>query len=207
MKTKNKNLCENKTCGKPAPFSVICFACANQAKTLVNSFDECDLEELHHIALRTARPAGRTIRTNGISTSPQDALNIAAWTIWYQLSFTWPALLTELHAHPKAKQHHTEIMQGCERARILIEGEPEHQISQTHTKEQMKKIRPMQPTPAAKWLWEHLNVRISADRIRRWHHRGQLQPRYSNDRGNFYHPADILKALDKSRESDMTVKK
>lgn len=197
-----ENLCANKHCDQPAPYGVICFACANHIKTLVNSFDKYDLEELHHIALRTAKPAGRTLRTTGNRVLQQDALNIVAWSLWHQLTTTWPALLPDLHAHPQARRHYSEISQGCARARTLIEGEPEHKPSKTHINDQMKKIKPMQPAQASTWLRENMNTRISADRIRKWHQRGQLQPRYSNDRGNFYHPADILKTLEKSREND-----
>jgi hypothetical protein len=199
-----QNICANNQCDKPAPYGEICYPCVDDLRDELNTFTEHDLEELYEIALRDIRPADRNIRTTGNRTLQQDALNVVAWTLWDQITHTWPNELNTLHRQDNAKHRYQQINQGCKTARRLIEGEPETKISPDHMNEQMKKIGTFPPEEASEWLWENMRIRISHWRIQKWNQQGKLQPRTSTDRGNRYHPADILEALQKSRENNMS---
>lgn len=205
LQNTEQHLCET-DCGRPSPYGAICYHCIDNLREQLNTFTEHDLEELYEIALRDIRPAERNIRTTGNRALRQDALNIVAWTLWQQITHTWPDMLNTLHRQDDAATRYHQATNGCKTARRLIEGEPDTKISPDHMNEQMKKIGSMPPTQVSEWLWEHMRVRISQWRIRKWNQQGKLEPRTSSDRGNYYHPADILKTLEKSREDNMSNK-
>ena len=198
-----QHLCET-DCGRPAPYGTICYHCIDNLREQLNTFTEHDLEELYEIALRDIRPAERNIRTTGNRALRQDALNVVAWTLWQQITHTWPDMLNTLHRQEDAKHRYHQATTGCKVARRLIEGEPETEISPQHMNEQMKKIGTFYPESASEWLWENMRIRISQWRIRKWNQQGKLHPRTTTDQGNRYHPSDILEALQKSREDNMS---
>lgn len=206
MHRTEQNICANNHCGKPSPYGEICYHCVDQLREELDTFTEHDLEELYEIALRDIRSADRNIRTTGNRSLRQDALNVAAWALWQQITHTWPDEINTLHMQERAKHRWQQISQGCKTARRLIEGEPETKISPDHMQDQMKKIGTFYPEEASQWLWENMRIRISQWRIRKWSQQGKLEPRTTTSKGHRYHPSDILKALQQSRESSMSAK-
>lgn len=205
--TTQKNICAIKTCGRPSPDSTLCADCIDHLTAEVNRFTYQDLFELHEIALREIRPAERNIRTTGKRSLRQDALNVVAWTLWEQLTQTWPELiptLTKATIHD-ARMHYQQIDQGTKTARRLIEGSPEPKLSPDHVEQKMREIGTMSPEDASKWLWKNMRIRISHWRIQKWNQQGKLTPRTTSDRVNYYHPKDILETLEASREGNMSV--
>lgn len=204
MNRTEQNLCANNHCDKPSPYGQICYTCVDHIRDELATFTEHDLDELYEIALRDIRPAERNLRTTGERTLRQDALNVVAWTLHQQITQTWPNMLNTLHRQDDAVIRYQQATNGCKTARRLIEGEPETKISPTHINDKMKQIGSMPPTQASEWLWENMRIKVSYWRIQKWNQQGKLDPRTSSDRGNYYHPADILKALEKSRETNMS---
>lgn len=204
MHRTEQNICANNHCDKPSPYGEICYHCVDGLKEQLDTFTEHDLEELYEIALRDIRSADRNIRTTGNRALRQDALNVVAWTLWQQITNTWPNEINTLHRQEDAKHRYQQINQGCKTARRLIEGEPETKISPDHMNEQMKKIAPMTPHYASEWLWENMRIRVSANRIQQWYQHGKLEPRHTGSQARYYHPSDIIRALEQSRQDSMT---
>ena len=176
-----QNICANNHCDKPSPYGEICYHCVDGLQEQLNTFTEHDLEELYEIALRDIRSADRNIRTTGNRALRQDALNVVAWTLWQQITHTWPDMLNTLHRQEDAKHRYHQATTGCKVARRLIEGEPETEISPQHMNEQMKKIGTFYPESASEWLWENMRIRVSQWRIRKWNQQGKLHPRTTTD--------------------------
>ena len=204
MQRTEQNICANNHCDKPSPYGEICYHCVDGLREQLDSFTEHDLEELYEIALRDIRSADRNIRTTGNRSLRQDALNVVAWTLWQQITHTWPDMLNTLHRQEDAKHRYHQATNGCKVARRLIEGEPETKISAEHLATKMKQIGTMQPQEISEWLWENMRIRISQWRIRKWNQQGKLEPRTTTDRGNYYHPSDVIAALEQSREDNMS---
>lgn len=204
--TTQQNKCAIKACGRPSPDGTLCPHCIDHLTAEVNRFTYQDLYELYEIALRDIRPAERNIRTTGKRALRQDAINVVAWTLWEQLTTTWPELIPTLTkaSRKEARMHYQQITQGVQTARRLIEGSPETVVSPDHVEQKMKEIGTMPPEEASKWLWKNMRVRISHWRIQKWNQQGKLTPRTTSDRVNYYHPKDILETLERSRESKMS---
>lgn len=202
-----KNICAIKTCERPSPDSTLCAHCMDHLTAEVNKFTDDDLLDLYEIALREVRPAEKLIRATGKRSLRQDALNVVAWTLWDQLTHTWPELIPNLTKATKhdARMHYQQIDQGTKTARRLIEGLPEPKLSADHVEQKMEEIGTMSPEDASKWLWKNMRVRISHWRIQKWNQQGKLTPRTTSDRVNYYHPKDILETLEASREGNMSV--
>src|SRR5699024_8198336 len=199
-----QNICANNDCDKPSPYGEICYHCIDHLHDQLESFTDDDMEELYDIALRDIKSADRNIRTTGNRALRQDALNVVAWALYKQTTQTWPDELNTLHRQDNAKHRWQQINQGCKTARRLIEGEPETKISAEHLATKMKQIGTMQPQEISEWLWENMRIRISQWRIRKWNQQGKLEPRTTTDRGNYYHPSDVIAALEQSREDNMS---
>lgn len=192
--TTQEHLCEL-DCGTPAPDTPICKQCVQDLEHEINRFSQDDLDELLMIAHRDIRPATRNRVSAGGRNLRQDALNVPAWVLWKQLTQTWPALLPTLQSDTNAVPKAQQIYSGCERAFRLIYGEPETTITPEHCEQQMSRIGSMTPTRISRWFKEHMNIAISPERIQKWKDRGQLKPRATSAWANYYHPADVLRAL------------
>jgi hypothetical protein len=192
--TTQEHLCELK-CGTPAPTTKICKGCVQDLKDEIDQFSQDDLDELLMIARRDIRPATRNRVKAGGRNLRQDALNVPAWTLWKQLTQTWPDLLPTLQEDQNAVPIAQQIYSGCKRARALIHGEPETRIDPDQIEKQVERIGSMTPVKLSQWFRENMNLSITPKRIQKWKDRGQLKPRATSERANYYHPADVLRTL------------
>src|SRR5690625_1375054 len=94
------HICELEYCNFPAPNRVICPQCKADAQEWLDHVTDAHLEELLLIARRQAHPATRNI-VGAKSTTPRDALNVAVWSLWYDLSHRWPQEIPNLHRNHK----------------------------------------------------------------------------------------------------------
>ena len=196
------HLCELDHCDRPAPHGTICPQCKTDTQEWLDHVTETHLIELLLIARREAQPATRN-RINNKSNAPQDALNIAVWSLWYDLAHKWPNKIQNLTKNKNAVHLIEDIQAGVNTAIRLTEGEDEQAIDNAYIQKRMNQIFPMRPKDMIPYLKQHLGVRITKHQFTNWQRHNKIKPRLTNNQGwKFYHPADVLRAIDEDRRHD-----
>lgn len=192
--------CKNRECGRPSPYGTICYHCVDHCRQQLENIR--DTHTLLAIARGQEKPATRNTITNKNSTHQQDALNITAYSLYHDITHRWPNMLNTLHRQPDATHHYHQIIQGVTLAQAWIHGEKETPTNHAYLQHRMQQIPSLQAKDAAQYLKAHLNVHVTAPQIRKWRQRGKLRPRTVSPTGRvYYHPADILKALENDRRA------
>lgn len=198
----DQHLCEHPDCGRPAPYGYICYQCVDDTRDWLNHITHGHAQELLLIARRQLSPATRNRITNKTS-APQDAINLAVWSLWHDITHRWPNILNTLHRQDNAVHTCQQIRDGVTTAIRLTEGEPEQAVDDTHLQNRMKEIFPMRPKDLIPWFRHHLGIRVTQRRISDWKRANKIEPNFSTSEGwNFYHPADILRAIDNDNRHD-----
>lgn len=196
------HLCELDYCDRPAPHGTICPQCKTDTQEWLDHITEAHLEELLLIARREAQPATRNRITNKTN-APQDALNVAVWSLWYDLAHKWPDKIPNLHKDRYAVDIIENIHNGVNAAIRLTEGEDEQAIDNAYIQKRMKQIFPMRPKDMIPYLKQHLGIHITQRRISDWKRAQKIKPTLTNKEGwEFYHPAEILRAIDNDNRHD-----
>ena len=202
MHRTQQHICELDYCDRPAPHGTICPQCKTDTQEWLDRVGEDNLIELLLIARREAQPATRN-RINHKTNAPQDALNVAVWSLWYDLSHKWPQKIQNLHKNEHAVDLIEDIQAGVHTAIRLTEGEDEQAIDNAYIQKRMAQIFPMRPKDMIPYLKAHLGIHLGKHRFRDWKKHGKLKPRLTNSEGwDFYHPADVLRAIDNDRRHD-----
>lgn len=190
--------CETPNCGRPAPTTTICTTCTQDAQEWLDHIGKDELNHLAMIAYGQAQPATNN-RVKHSSTIPADALNITAWQTWQNI-LNYKTLMPHLPKHPNAVRISNHIYNDVTTALRLTHGEEEQAINSDYVQARMAEIFPM-PTPKIRVFFkQYFDMNISRKRIFDLKRYGKLKPRFTTTDGdNYYHPADVLRAIDNDR--------
>lgn len=186
-------------CGKPAPYGEICFPCVDQAREGIEAIREEQLLRLLLIARGEAKPANPNLISNGTKTGPHDALNLVVFSLFQDLTRRWPDMLNTLHRDSDAAELHRQMMAGIKACYHLTTEQDDTTVTSAYLAQRMKEIGTMQPNELVPYMQRRVGVKVTRNQIDLWRHRGMLQPAKTIQRAVFYHPADVLRAMD-SRE-------
>jgi len=186
--------CETK-CGRPAPQGYVCYPCIDEVRDGLAEIEPQQFVELLMIARGEAQPANRNLITN-TNTGPGDALNLVVYSLLHDLIHRWPGMLNTLHRDKEAADHIREMRQGLAACRNLTIPSDHSVHDDEYLKHKMRMIRPLQPHDVITYLRAHVGVRINRNQIDLWRHRGLLAPIRTSKRNVYYHPADVLRAMD-----------
>lgn len=183
-------------CGRPSPYGEICFPCVDAARDSIEAIEPEQLYELLLIARDEAKPANPNLIHNSASNGPKDALNLVVYALLNDLTRRWPDMLNTLHRHPEAARHQREMMQGVQSCHILTIPSDDSTNDDEYLSWKMKQITPRRPDDLVPYMREHLGIRITRGQLDQWKYVGLIKPTHTSQRNVYYHPADVLRAID-----------
>lgn len=192
-----KQLCQT-GCGRPSPHGFVCSTCIDHTSAALNRLTPDDLYEILLIARGEAQPANRNLIHSRAHT-PQDVLNLVVYSLFRELTYTWPNALEHVHNNQDAPKLLADIRDGVVAANELIYEQPEQTRSNDYLKARMNQIELQGPADMVTWMRDHLGIRVTRGQIDNWQYRGIIRPAKTTQKHVYYHPADVLRALD-SRE-------
>lgn len=180
-------------CGRPAPHTWICWDCHATLTTTLDSFTPDDLAHLQQIARREATPATRPTAHTTHQHGPTVPLHLGALVAHHAITTRFDGTLDQIPHDPDAAHQHRRHTNTLRYARELIEGEPRpyapHEITAL-----VSEIPPMQTHTLIPWLRDTCNIRLTAERVKKWAQAGHLTPaRVVDGKRPYYHPADVLR--------------
>lgn len=200
MHTTDTHHCEL-DCGRPAPHTFICHPCTDELADRLTALTDDELNALRLIGLGQATPANTTGH-RARNTGRPDAINIPVWSLWYELTTTWPRRLPSLPAQPDAARLGRRLSADLDAAHDLIHGTGERTVTDEHITARMNELPSLPTRNLLPWLETTLGIRIHAPTLRKWVERGHLAPRTHTGGGlPCYHPADVLHAHAKTRSA------
>jgi hypothetical protein len=195
--TENQRICAIKHCQRPTPNLAICHSCIDTAAEDLEKISDTELERLYAIAYGVEKSAERTARNQtGDNETPPDVLTLGVWELANNIAHEWPAKLPYLAKNPDAKSVYWQIVNGCETAQTMINGEP-----MTYTDGDVKKVNETLATPMPietllDWLWDTFRIRLTRKHIYNWTQRGRIRAwRLPGQNYKIYRPKDVLENL------------
>lgn len=183
-------------CGRPSPYGYVCYPCIDEAREQLEAITPEQLNEILLIARGEAQPANMNVIGNSTNKSPRDVLNVAVFALLGDLMHRWPSMLNTLHRHHRAKYELWNLQRGIREVERLTIPEDEGTHEDGYLEDKMKQIRIMRPVELVPWMREHLSIRITRSQIDDWRYLGLLAPRRKYAGAVWYHPADVLHAMD-----------
>lgn len=180
-------------CGRPAPHTWICWDCHTQLVTALDAFTPDDLHHLQQIARREATPATRPTAHTTHQYGPNVPLHLGALVAHHAITTRFDGTLDGLPHDPDAAHHHHRHTNTLRYARELIDGEPQP-FTPDEISRRVAEIPAMQTHVLVPWMRENCNVRLTAERVKKWAQAGHLAPaRVVDGKRPYYHPADVLR--------------
>ena len=182
-------------CGRPAPHTWICWDCHNQLVTALDAFTPDDLHHLQQVARREATPATRPTAHTTHQYGPAVPLHLGALVAHHAIESRFDGTLDRLPHDPDAAHHHHRHTSTLRYARELIDGE----TAPVFTAEQwdyIDTLPPMQSHTLVAWLHEHANIRVTAERNKKWRHHNKITPALEIEgKHPYYHARDVVRVL------------
>lgn len=191
-----EHLCELPDCDRPSPHGAICYQCVEKAQEGIEAIEPEQLLHLLLIARGEAKPANPNLIGNGTKSGPHDVLNLVVFSLLQDITRRWPEMLKTMHRKTDAVHQYRQMMAGIKACHHLTVEQDNTTVTNEYLAKRMKEIGTMQPNDLVPYMQRRVGVKVTRNQIDLWRHRGLLQPAKTIQRTVFYHPADVLRAME-----------
>src|SRR5699024_1824887 len=107
--------------------------------------------------------------------TPPDVHTLGVWELANNISMHWPTKLPYMAKSAEAYDLYWEIVNGCQTAQTMINGDPK-----TYANGDIKKVNQTLATPMTldrliTWLWDTFQIRVTKQQVYNWTHRGKIR--------------------------------